>query len=784
MNEKIVQLSKLWFQILFGLNLLMAQEPITFSGESEPFELDGIAPIVEWLSPQNDEYFDRGETITVNWDSSDDSFSDFPIAIILSSIAGELLSEWNDIENSGNAVLTLPEINFTDASFNITATDNYGNTASDNADGEIHIGFVEPISFSGESDAFVLDGVAPSVMMISPNGGEEYIIGENIQVSWVAEDDSPDGDATLHISTNASANFEVIESGLSFSGSTNITLPDIITDNAIIKIQATDYFGNSSTDESDNTFNIGPIPDILFSGLSAQFKLDSVDPLVTWLSPNGGEILEANWNSMVSWSAMDDSFSETPISISYSASDLGISNELLAENVENTSSLNIIMPNISSDSVSFHIQAIDEFGNTNSDNSDEANAIHHFGCTDTEADNYDVNAEIDDGICVFTYSLELHEGANLVSFPILPADGSIGLVMGSLGVNITGVIGEGVGATQQSPGVWVGSLNNISRTSGYWLLMVESDILTFTGTRTSPEIVYNLNEGANLVSWPFTSSNDIEPALPDDIETAITGIISEGTASTQIAPGTWVGSLGAFESGKGYWLKITMDIELVYETPTLGRVAVSGQFMDVNNGMINNPIELFYEQSVQQAFYFIESIDGIQMGDWIIASNGNELIGARQWNGKYTDIPIMGNDGSNLTTGYIKEGMVPQFKLFQKGEYIDLSGDIPAWSNNELFMAGRLSESTPYPESFSLEKAYPNPFNPTTTLNITIPVDSEVSLSIYNLQGREVSTLISGNMEAGYHSVVWNADSYSSGAYFVKMVAGEFVNTQKLMLVK
>jgi flagellar hook assembly protein FlgD len=90
----------------------------------------------------------------------------------------------------------------------------------------------------------------------------------------------------------------------------------------------------------------------------------------------------------------------------------------------------------------------------------------------------------------------------------------------------------------------------------------------------------------------------------------------------------------------------------------------------------------------------------------------------------------------------------------------------------------------PLPNEFSLDRAYPNPFNPVTTLSFAIPVDSDVSLSIYNLQGREVSTLIDKNMDAGYHSVVWNADSHASGVYFVKMVAGNYVNTQKLMLVK
>ncbi len=88
------------------------------------------------------------------------------------------------------------------------------------------------------------------------------------------------------------------------------------------------------------------------------------------------------------------------------------------------------------------------------------------------------------------------------------------------------------------------------------------------------------------------------------------------------------------------------------------------------------------------------------------------------------------------------------------------------------------------PKRFVLNENYPNPFNPTTTLSFAIPVDSEVFLSVYNLQGREFTTLIDANMEAGYHSIVWDANSYASGVYFVKMVAGEFVNTQKLMLVK
>jgi len=110
-------------------------------------------------------------------------------------------------------------------------------------------------------------------------------------------------------------------------------------------------------------------------------------------------------------------------------------------------------------------------------------------------------------------------------------------------------------------------------------------------------------------------------------------------------------------------------------------------------------------------------------------------------------------------------------------------GMITRIGDNGLFMVSSLSQVI-IPESYSLSEAYPNPFNPVTTLSFAIPVDNEVTLSIYNLQGREVASLINGNMKAGYHSTTWDASANASGVYFVKMMAGEYVNTQKLMLIK
>ena len=171
--------------------------------------------------------------------------------------------------------------------------------------------------------------------------------------------------------------------------------------------------------------------------------------------------------------------------------------------------------------------------------------------------------------------------------------------------------------------------------------------------------------------------------------------------------------------------------------------------------------------------------------DWLTAYCGDMVVGTRQYVGEYTDIPVMGAGYSDKTVEYCHEGDVPHFKLLKaNGDLIDLEGDIPAFSNNAVHILANLSEIMPLPNEFALDRAYPNPFNPVTTLSFSIPVDSGVFLSVYNLQGQEVVSLINGNMEAGYHSITWNADRFSSGMYFVKMVAGEFVNTKKLMLVK
>ena len=89
------------------------------------------------------------------------------------------------------------------------------------------------------------------------------------------------------------------------------------------------------------------------------------------------------------------------------------------------------------------------------------------------------------------------------------------------------------------------------------------------------------------------------------------------------------------------------------------------------------------------------------------------------------------------------------------------------------------------PLGFMKIEAFPNPFNPITEITYTIPLSGEVSLTIYDIRGREVEKLIEGQQSPGKHTITWNAENLPSGLYFARLsTANGRVQTRKLVLMK
>jgi hypothetical protein len=88
------------------------------------------------------------------------------------------------------------------------------------------------------------------------------------------------------------------------------------------------------------------------------------------------------------------------------------------------------------------------------------------------------------------------------------------------------------------------------------------------------------------------------------------------------------------------------------------------------------------------------------------------------------------------------------------------------------------------PRQFTLTQNYPNPFNPATVIRFGLPQRNQVTLRVYNTLGEMAAELVNGEVEAGYHEIKFNAGNLATGVYYYRLVAGSFVETKKLLLLR
>lgn len=112
------------------------------------------------------------------------------------------------------------------------------------------------------------------------------------------------------------------------------------------------------------------------------------------------------------------------------------------------------------------------------------------------------------------------------------------------------------------------------------------------------------------------------------------------------------------------------------------------------------------------------------------------------------------------------------------------SGGLTELDLSSLVTSVEEKEQSEVPQNYELFQSYPNPFNPTTTIQFALPKRSEVSLKLFDVLGREVATLLDEELQPGEYKVVFEAEGLSSGVYFYRIQAKGLVRTKKLMLLK
>jgi len=378
----------------------------------------------------------------------------------------------------------------------------------------------------------------------------------------------------------------------------------------------------------------------------------------------------------------------------------------------------------------------------------------------------------------FSYEIPLHVGSNLISFHALPLDNSVENILISDTDNFIYSIISETNSTINTGDSWIGSLDLMNNIDGYWFQNINAMTLMINNSyNIENNILYNLHAGANLVSFPYYDvSIDINNAL-NGYEQYFDAILGESQAYVQLDNGEWIGTLTTFDGGKGYWFILNSDIEFSYN---IGRSFVNQD---------NYKNEILHYQSSLQSFYFIQNINTLELieGDWILAYKGNALVGSRKYNNQeIVDIPVMGNDNFDTSEDYCNSGDQINFKIKKiSGEIIDLNGNIPRWENMSINFIDLFYDYNNLPTKFELSNIYPNPFNPIVNCELSIDINSEnVSINVYDVNGRIVDNIYTGPLDKGYHNYSWNGSRFSSGIYFIKVFSGQHLISKKVSLIK
>jgi hypothetical protein len=316
---------------------------------------------------------------------------------------------------------------------------------------------------------------------------------------------------------------------------------------------------------------------------------------------------------------------------------------------------------------------------------------------------------------------------------------------------------------------------NLIPGTGYWIRITEDGNITISGSAIT-DLPISLMEGWNLISGISTPVNVQNIIDPDAI--IISGTIygfEDGYVEAE-----------SIHPGHGYWLRSSGDGEITLSASvTSNRVSyfeVAGHL----NRLTFNSASLYFGEDISEENMLSYSLPPRPpLGAMDIRFSGDTRLCSKE------DCVIEITNPFEMINLYYEVKSLngqPEWILVNKktdDEYVlDGTGVIKIVGDASVLKLMKISSST-VPEEFLLHPAYPNPFNPTTTIRFNVGTTSALSqVQIYDINGRLVETLADEVLELGQHTVQWNATAFSSGVYFVRMASEAFSESQKILLLK
>ncbi|MDK9699012.1 MAG: T9SS type A sorting domain-containing protein, partial [bacterium] len=340
------------------------------------------------------------------------------------------------------------------------------------------------------------------------------------------------------------------------------------------------------------------------------------------------------------------------------------------------------------------------------------------------------------------------------------------------------------------------------------------------------------NNGEIYLTGGTRSSNF--PTTPNTYDSLFNGVrdcflVKLNSTGSQLEYSTFVGGTGD-DMGHG----IAVDVD--------GIVAVTGGVRGNDFPTTTGAFDTSYNASISDCFLLKMNCttsqllastflggNGLDQGESIVINPGNgSLVVVGETSS--SNFPCSSNSIDTTFSGGTYDGFVSQFdstlstllySTYLGGASIDVACDI-VYTGNDSIIAYGFTESSNFPTTtaafdstynggsdcfvtklslradtsdvasehlflplrFSLYQNYPNPFNSSTSISYSLPKPGNVDLRLFDITGREVATLVNQKQETGSYRVTFDGKNLSSGTYFVRMQAGEFVKTQKMVLLR
>ena len=367
------------------------------------------------------------------------------------------------------------------------------------------------------------------------------------------------------------------------------------------------------------------------------------------------------------------------------------------------------------------------------------------------------------------------------------------------------IIGQNGFAQYSDATGWVGTLADepLNKREMFMVNLSANDSTDFIGVRVGADTIpIKLDQGWNWLSYLPSFNSDLGNALKSLTPNQNDLIKSQTQFAQYVSDVGWVGNLKRLKPGEGYKIQMANTDTLTYPYIMSGQSAKkldkevvypeapwdTVMWRNYKNSMnvtaiiddkivkeINSPEDVVVAISSGEIRgfarpEFIEGIDSYRLFMTVFSNSpSGEIIELKFWDAD-RDIIYSSNENLSFTNNDMIGDAVEPWLIKLK--------PLTKWDRGFV------------PDTYVLDQNYPNPFNPTTSIGFGIPQDAHVSLSVYNILGEEVRTLINDQyMSAGYQTIIWNArtlngDRVPSGVYFVLMRSGSFMQTKKMILLK